>query len=493
MGAKQSSNMDNIDISSYLTQEQADEIYQGKPPTDDEFILKTYADDTYKFPEDYVSKNELSAYLLEDKAKRLYQELPPKGDQFVLKSYTDQLNRLTSNYATMTELNKYITQELASSLYQAKEPNGNLIANTIWNKSTDFMLGSNDARGNFSNNMWGGRALVKDANTQLVMNYAGDFGGGVRIDGNNGLLVNGGPISRRGIPFKVGGNENTFYPVAIDTNLSWETSNVFKCNISRSSLHYDENGKGSFSMIIEGHNTLWGNGADFIRYKLVNAPWGKYKNFVANVRQDYSSTWVIVFLRGNSTYYFSGEGCSLAYPNTQGVSPYVLPVGEKATYNALTAPVAPFGPLNVYYDSVDNTAIIDGKMGIGTNNPQDTLDVNGDIFISGQGAYIKYGNYPAASTSGNNFPYMVLNKAGAWGTIGALNRSGNDGIYLGVSDPVGANSNKHLTILDNGRIGIGTIDPVSTLDIGTNGVLCFGAKNRCINANTSGIAWTTIP
>ena len=403
MGAKQSTNMDNIDMSSYLSQDKADEIYQVKPPTDDEFVLKTYADRTYKFPEDYVSKNELSAYLLEDKAKGLYQELPPKGDQFVLKSYTDQLNKLTSNYATMTELNKYITQELASSLYQAKEPNGNITANTIWNKGNDFMFGMNNDRGNFSNNMPGGRALVKDANTQLVMNFAGDFGGGVRIDGNNGLLVNGGPITRKGTSFKVGGNVNTFYPVAIDTSLSWESSNVYKCNISRSAVHLDEERKGSFTLIIEGHNSVWGNDADFIRYKLINSYWTTYKNFVANIKRDFTSTWVIVFLRGNTTYYFSGEGCSLAYPNTQGVSPYKLPVGEKATYNALTAPVAPFGPLNVYYDSADNTTIIDGKM------------------------------------------------------------------------------------------GIGNIDPVSTLDVGTNGALCFGAKNRCITTNTSGIAWTTIP
>ena len=194
MGAKQSANIDNIDISSYLTQEQADEIYQVKPPTDDEFVLKTYADDTYKFPEDYVSKNELSAYLLEDKAKRLYQELPPKGDQFVLKSYTDQLNRLTSNYATMAELNKYITQELASSLYQSKDPNGNLTANTIWNRSTDFMLGINDGRGNFSNGMPGGRALVKGDNAELVINFDGDFGGGTRIAGARGLNLVQGPI-----------------------------------------------------------------------------------------------------------------------------------------------------------------------------------------------------------------------------------------------------------------------------------------------------------
>jgi len=194
MGAKQSSNLDNIDISSYLTQEKADEVYQVKPPSDDEFVLKSYADDTYKFPEDYVNRNELSAYLLEDKAKKIFQELPPKGDQFVLKSYTDQLLKLTSNYATMTELNKYITQDLASSLYQPKDPNGNLTANTVWNKGSDFLLGVNDGRGNFSNNMPGGRALVKGDNTQLVMNFAGDFGGGVRIDGGRGLTLAQGPI-----------------------------------------------------------------------------------------------------------------------------------------------------------------------------------------------------------------------------------------------------------------------------------------------------------
>ena len=245
MGAIQSSENKQSETPSYLTQTKADELYQTKPPVDDEFVLKTYADRTYKIPIDYATKDELKAYLLEDKAKTIYQELPPKGDQFVLKSYTDQLYKLSSNYASIDELNKYITQTSAKSLFQPigsyltqdssnggltvrnngssgnsyslrgtdafgnpyllinnvngntswNQTNGSLIVNAnqvingnqdvygvIWNRSTDFMLGVNDGRGKFNNNMPGGRALVKDAGSQLVLNYGNDFGGGIRVD-----------------------------------------------------------------------------------------------------------------------------------------------------------------------------------------------------------------------------------------------------------------------------------------------------------------------
>ena len=354
MGAILSSENKQSETPSYLTQTKADELYQTKPPVDDEFVLKTYADRTYKIPIDYATKDELKAYLLEDKAKTIYQELPPKGDQFVLKSYTDQLYKLSSNYASIDELNKYITQTSAKSLFQPigsyltqdssnggltvrnngssgnsyslrgtdafgnpyflinnvngntswNQTNGSLIVNanqivngdivtknknnslvrdiddkwmngiffqklrpagikegnelgyisfegtdntnvsrrgalilsnsegdftstsapsnikfsttpvgsttvidrmiikpdgkvgignmnpqrdldvngTIWNRSTDFMLGVNDGRGNFNNNMPGGRALVKGAGSQLILNYDSDFGGGIRVD-----------------------------------------------------------------------------------------------------------------------------------------------------------------------------------------------------------------------------------------------------------------------------------------------------------------------
>jgi hypothetical protein len=252
MGAKQSTSaMNEIDLSSYLSQDNANNLYQVKPPEDDEFILKTYADRTYKIPLDYATKDELKAYLLEDKAKTIYQELPPKGDNFVLKSYTDQLYKLSSNYATVDELNKYITQTSANSLFQPKgsyatlQSNGNLNVNSniystnsvisegpIWNKSSDFTLGINDSRGTFDNGVTSGRALVKDANSTLAINFAGDFGGGVRIDGRNGLtLSNGGikantPGSQSNIAnlnisngFNAPKSNSAFYGIIVDSKL----------------------------------------------------------------------------------------------------------------------------------------------------------------------------------------------------------------------------------------------------------------------------------
>ena len=52
----------------------------------------------------------------------------------------------------------------------------------ITNGGFDFILGNTDqsARGNSGSS----RALVKDASATLVLNYSGDFGGGVRVDSN---------------------------------------------------------------------------------------------------------------------------------------------------------------------------------------------------------------------------------------------------------------------------------------------------------------------
>lgn len=57
---------------------------------------------------------------------------------------------------------------------------GNISGNSLENRSCDFILGKQCDRGTSGNS----RALVKDVGSQLVINYANDFTGGTRIDGN---------------------------------------------------------------------------------------------------------------------------------------------------------------------------------------------------------------------------------------------------------------------------------------------------------------------
>jgi hypothetical protein len=141
---------------------------------------------------------------------------------------------------------------------------------------------------------------------------------------------------------------------------------MYRCNISRSNVHREVLNKGAFTMFIEGHADNWGNGGSFIRYKLVNNSWNDltYKNFVGNVVPHNTSVWIIIFLRGNTEYTFSGEGCTLAFENTAGVTSYTppVPVGNQTAYTAITSPVPPFGATNIYYDSADNMYIIDGRI-----------------------------------------------------------------------------------------------------------------------------------
>ena len=242
-----------------------------------------------------------------------------------------------------------------------------------------------------------------------------------------------GSMTTHGQLFSVGGDTSTYYPVLINADPSWATSNTYKFTVSRSNVHMDASWKGATTIMVEGHNYNWGNGADFMKYKIIGSTSGpvSWGNFVANIFEDPNSAFIVIYLRGGTTYYFTGEGCLLNNANASGAT-LTVPAGNNASYAATTTVTAPFGSAVASGDFRDNIWSVGGNVGIGKSNPTQLLDVNGAI---------------------NCTSFLVNGTAVATGT----------GSVWGV--------NGSMAYYTSGYVGVGTNNPLNTTPnfIGTNG------------------------
>lgn len=94
------------------------------------------------------------------------------------------------------------------------------------------------------------------------------------------------------------------------------------------------------------------------------------------------------------------------------------------------------------------TVDINGKVGIGTNNPSSTLTVSGNVQIIGSESTILFGDGSTQSTAG--FPSA--------GTQGTIQFAGPDSTFSG-------DANNLVWDSGNLRIGIGTSKPVTTIQM----------------------------
>jgi len=328
------------------------------------------------------------------------------------------------------------------------------------------------------------------------------------------LTVNG-PTVQYGTAFTVGGNVNTFYPVAILTSSSWGTTNTYKFTISRSNVHENGTNYGSLTFQVWGHNSLWGNGSDFLNYSYTQSFWTTYTRFVADCFQDGTTTYVMIWLRGGLTYYFSGEGCSLTFRNSEGTS-YTVPAGNSATYNT-KASIIP--ELNFPYgtkDQIANVYTANGNVGLGTSSPAYKLTVNangygiihtdgttvlGTSVYSGRAWFGTQNNYPLSLFVNNGAPALTVdtNSNIGIGTTspnqklhiqgGGINLQG-DGAKIYIGDGISNNANQGIdintrwaggdyppfrvqtqfnnafVITPAGNVGIGTSGPNAALQLG---------------------------
>jgi hypothetical protein len=145
--------------------------------------------------------------------------------------------------------------------------------------------------------------------------------------------------------FKVGGNSNTFYKVRITSINGYAPSNFTLTRM----VHDDGSWTGSMHLQVEFRGNQCGNGSSFWSYRYTSY----YNTFVARIVSDdgveggcaSSSIWV--WLRGDRTYYFTGQGCFVEYFSANGTSP--------GTVNTLTTQDEHFASAgtnaNISYDT----------------------------------------------------------------------------------------------------------------------------------------------
>ena len=126
----------------------------------------------------------------------------------------------------------------------------------------------------------------------------------------------------------------------------------------------------------------------------------------------------------------------------------------------------PTGTLNFKLSTDTGTNIfrqsLDGNVGIGTVNPSQKLEVNGDGIIGGLFVGdIGYGSqYPGIATSNNinNNGYALIQDNVAGDVL--INRPTGGKIQFREN-----NTNEHMTIESGGNVGIGTNNPAAKLDV----------------------------
>jgi microcystin-dependent protein len=126
---------------------------------------------------------------------------------------------------------------------------------------------------------------------------------------------------------------------------------------------------------------------------------------------------------------------------------YITPIrdGDYWSFQQATAP------------NVSNKLFyLSGNVGIGTNNPQQLLDVNGNIYV--QGAIQSQSQFLGQSSDSVTAP------AFSWAG------DTNVGIYRPDTDTLGVvtNGTERMRVLSNGNVGIGTTVPLSKLHVNGN-------------------------
>lgn len=183
--------------------------------------------------------------------------------------------------------------------------------------------------------------------------------------------------------FTSAGTEMQYVPVVFQTGLSNGGNKTI--NIARNNIHENNTWRAHGIATITAIGYGWGSGGNSIR--LDNFTYGRETSsntgivvsFIGRVVCDWSQSNVIVFLRGNTTYYTDGnvirnDGAFTDIAGSQNFSAVAI---NDPLYNL---------PKGTYYSDFDINAknsvfaaLASGNVGIGYTNPQNRLDVNGKV------------------------------------------------------------------------------------------------------------------
>jgi len=152
----------------------------------------------------------------------------------------------------------------------------------------------------------------------------------VQVNGNTTL---GPTVLQNSSTFKVGGKSDTFYPVIFYDN-GWNNGQ-YRLEITRANVHTDSGWRGSMRFICEGHTTNWGHGVDSMDFYYISANDNGNKTnpeafdmFVSNAVNWWAGSYIIVWLRGNSSYEWrSLTGMTLYDGNKEGVDKQSVNIG----------------------------------------------------------------------------------------------------------------------------------------------------------------------
>lgn len=190
----------------------------------------------------------------------------------------------------------------------------------------------------------------------------------------------------------VGGDFDKFYPVVFK-DINWINHIPTEIRLGRSFVHQDESWKGSLMAKFVFHNTLWGNGARFTDVDI----WQKYNKmttqevpFIAGYRdasQSSSSYDFVIWLRGNTTYYYDSNVNQNPeiYDGVKNPLPFQEVSGPAHSFKTqVDANVNSWGKTTegTLYSLNGGLNYLNGSLGIGTLNAGDyKLAVNGKMRV----------------------------------------------------------------------------------------------------------------
>lgn len=257
-----------------------------------------------------------------------------------------------------------------------------------------------------------------------------------------------------GKPFRVGGTQDTYYPVFVETGFGTYTSGKYIFGICRGNVHEDGEWTGAMNFYVEGKCYNCGNTGNYVKWRLTQGPQGRIQRFVAALYELGCGSDMVVWLRGGCTYFFTGQACKLFNGNSSGTN---LTARDGGQYATRTTVEAQFDSNTCSGDSLTNTYTLGGNTGIGRNTPAYPLSVNGH--------------------------FQVINEAND--VMGLFSPSYGSYIHIGSWNKTGANSRNLVMQQFGGFVGIGTDNPVHSLDVvnGT-GSLCVRHTGQNVRIST---------